>query len=136
MSDRELIPLHSPREIRSAVRRLAAAIDSEADGEPLTVVGVLKGSVLFLADLLRALDSPVSLDFVRLASYGTGVAPGALRFVNDVELPLRGRQVLIVDDIVDTGRTASFLKHHLRSCPVADVSCRSSGAEAFGSQGA
>lgn len=114
MSERELIPLHDPRAIRSAVRRMAAAIDGDADGKPLTVVGVLKGSVFFLADLLRALESPVSLDFVRLASYGAGVVPGDLRFINDVELPLRGRRVLIVDDIVDTGQTALFLKRHLR----------------------
>jgi len=100
---------------------MADAIDRDADGEPLTVVAVLKGSFVFLADLLRRLKSPVTVDFVRIASYGKGVSPGTARFTNDVEIPLRGRDVLIVDDIVDTGRTATLLKRHLlkkrpRSC--------------------
>lgn len=114
MSGEELIPLHGARAIQGAVRRLATAIDSDSHGDPLTVVGVLKGSFVFLADLLRSLKSPVTVDFVRIASYGKGVSPEEVRFINDVEVPLRGRDVLIVDDIVDTGLTATFLKRHLR----------------------
>jgi len=114
MPGTELTPLHGPRAIRSAVRRLASAIDADADGEPLTVIGVLKGSFIFLADLVRALETPVTVDFVRIASYGKGVSPGSVRLIKDVEVPLRGRDVLIVDDIVDTGLTTSFLSRHIR----------------------
>lgn len=114
MAQKELLPLRSPRAIRQAVNRVAHAIDNDAAGSRLTVIGVLKGSFVFLADLVRALRTPLTLDFVRIASYGKGVAPAGVRLVKDVEIPLRGRNVLIVDDILDTGLTAHFLSRHVR----------------------
>jgi hypoxanthine phosphoribosyltransferase len=114
MPHEELKPLHGPRAIRKAVHRLAAAIDDDSDGEPLTVIGVLKGSFVFLADLVRALNTQSTVDFVTVSSYGAGLCPGALRLVKDCELPLWKRNVLLVDDIVDTGLTTGFLLHHIR----------------------
>ena len=114
MSADKLTPLQGPGRIRAAVKRLAAAVDADAGGKALTVVGVLNGSFVFLADLIRSLRTPVSVDFVRIASYGSKTSPGDLHFTKDVELPLRGRDVLVVDDIVDSGITTSFLVRHLR----------------------
>lgn len=114
MSRKDLILLHSPRAIEEAVAGLARAIDADAGGRPLTVIGVLKGSFIFLADLVRKLQTPLSLDFVRVKSYGKGVFPGEVRLIKDVEIPLHRREVLIVDDIMDTGLTARFLMRHAR----------------------
>jgi hypoxanthine phosphoribosyltransferase len=114
MPQEELRPLYGPRAIRNAVHRVAAAIDDAADGEPLTVIGVLKGSFIFLADLVRALNTQCSVDFVTVSSYGPGCSPGQLRLVKDCELPLWRRNVLLVDDIVDTGLTTRFLLRHIR----------------------
>ncbi len=81
--------------------------------EPI-LVGVLKGAFIFMADLVRALDFPVEVDFVRLASYGAGTtSSGEIHLSKDVELPLRDRHVLIVEDIVDAGLTLDFLRRHL-----------------------
>jgi hypoxanthine phosphoribosyltransferase len=114
MPQEELRPLYGQRAIRNAVHRLAASIDDDADGEPLTVIGVLKGSFVFLADLVRALKTQSTVDFVTVASYGAGCSPGALRLVKDCDLPLWRRNVLLVDDIVDTGLTAGFLLRQFR----------------------
>ncbi len=92
------------------VREMAAAIDARYAGGSLLVVGVLKGAFIFCADLVRRLHMPVEVDFVRLASYGKGtVGQSEIQFLKDVETPLRGRDVLIVEDIVDTGLSMSFL---------------------------
>lgn len=123
MESVSLTPLFDPASIRAAVRRLAGEIDGDCAGQPLTVVGVLKGSFVFLADLVRLLDTPVTVDFVRLSSYGDGTRPGRLRLSQDIEAPVRGRHVLIVDDIVDTGRTIRYIlqrikRRHPLSCRV------------------
>lgn len=79
-----------------------------ADGE-VVLVGVLKGALPFMADLLRALDFCPTLDFVRVASYGAGTSPGALKFLMDLETDIAGRHILVVEDIVDTGRSLAYL---------------------------
>ncbi len=80
-----------------------------AGRDDVVMVGVLKGALPFMADLLRALDFCPTLDFVRVASYGAGTAPGQLRFLMDLETDIAGRDVLLVEDIVDTGRSLAYL---------------------------
>ncbi len=108
-------PLFTAEEIARRVRGLGAAIAQEYAGRSLTLVGVLRGATLFLADLARAIDLPLVIDFVTLASYGQGTeSSGAVRVVQPAMTDLRGRDVLIVEDIVDTGLTLVALIEYLR----------------------
>jgi hypoxanthine phosphoribosyltransferase len=101
-------------EIARQVERLAQEISRDYQGGDVVVVGILKGVFIFLADLVRRLTIPVEIDFVRLASYGAGTtSSGTVRLTHDVELNLGGRDVLIVEDIVDSGLTLAFLRDHL-----------------------
>jgi len=104
----------SAEEIDRQVRRLALEISTHYKGCDLIVLGVLKGAFIFLADLVRHMTIPVVVDFVRLASYGSNtVSNGKVHIKTDVQLNLRRRDVLIVEDIVDSGRTLEFLRKHL-----------------------
>lgn len=114
--------LLSREAIGRRVRELAAEISRDYRGRDLVMVGVLKGAFIFLADLVRELSFPVEIDFVRLASYGGGTSPtGEVHITKDVELSLEGRDVLIVEDIIDIGYTLAFLKKHLTSHKAASV---------------
>jgi hypoxanthine phosphoribosyltransferase len=105
-----------PREeIDRRVRELAGEISRDYAGRELLLVGVLKGAFVFMADLVRALSVPCCVDFVRLASYGAGsVSSGEIRITKDLEIAVAGREVLIVEDIVDTGLTLCRLVEVLR----------------------
>ncbi len=111
-------PLIRRDEIARRVHDLAGEIARDfrerGDGGELVCLGVLKGSVFFLADLVRELPMPVAIDFLQAASYGSASSPGDVRIRKDVDLPLRGRDVLLVEDIVDTGRTLHTLLAILR----------------------
>ena len=108
--------LISRAEIARRVAELAERIGCDYAGPDLVMVGVLKGVFIFMADLVRALPFPVEVDFVRLCSYGAGTtSSGEVQITKDVEMSLQGRDVLIVEDIVDTGLTLAFLKQHLTS---------------------
>lgn len=107
--------LYTPEEIAGRVAEIAGALNRRFAGRSAVVVAVLKGATVFLADLLRRLSFPLAVDFVRIASYGGGTKPGEIRFIKDVELPLEGRDVIVVDDIVDTGRTLARLKQALEA---------------------
>lgn len=102
-------------EIAQAVDRLACEIKRDyRDKEPL-LVGILRGSFVFMADLIRRLDLPLELDFIRLCSYGAArKSSGQVRVVQGLKTPVRGRDVLVVEDIVDTGITISFLLDYLK----------------------
>lgn len=114
--------LHSAAEIQRRVAELADALRPLYAGHNPLLLGVLKGSVLFMADLMRALAIPLEIDFVQLASYGDGTrSSGSVRFVRDVERPLRGRHIVVVEDIVDTGNTLRFLLGTLASRGAASV---------------
>jgi hypoxanthine phosphoribosyltransferase len=104
--------LLSRDEIAARVRELARAISLDyADVDELVLVGVLKGAFVFLADLAREIDLPRVVDFIALSSYGAGtVSSGAVRLIMDVRMPLEGRHVLIVEDIVDRGHTLRYLE--------------------------
>lgn len=102
--------------IHHRVRELAAQISRDYAGQDVVCIGILKGAFIFLADLVRALDFPVEVDFVRLMSYGAGmVSSGEILITKDVEIPLAGRHVLVVEDIVDAGLTLNFLRQHLNN---------------------
>ncbi len=107
--------LYAPEAIAARVAEIAGALNRRFAGRPVVVVAVLKGATVFLADLLRRLTLPLSVDFVRIASYGSGTKPGEIRFIKDVELPLEGREVIVVDDIVDTGGTLARLRQALEA---------------------
>lgn len=109
--------LFSPDRIRERVRQLGAEIRADyADGSEVHLVSVLKGGVVFFADLLRALNRPATVDFVRLASYGSGMRPSARpKWVKGLEDDVADRDVLIVEDIVETGRTLALLVDAVRA---------------------
>jgi hypoxanthine phosphoribosyltransferase len=89
------------------VRTLARQIEKDFAGRDLVIVALLNGSVMFLADLLRGISLPLRLDFIGVSSYRDATAPGGLIFTKELRLDVRGRDVLLVDDILDTGRTLS-----------------------------
>lgn len=106
--------LFSSQEIRKKVKELAQAISRDYPQEELILIGVLKGAFMFLSDLVRYLTIPVKVDFVRLASYGSGTqSQGKIRFTKALELPIRDRHIVVVEDIVDSGLTMKFLKDFL-----------------------
>jgi hypoxanthine phosphoribosyltransferase len=116
MGTRESLRVILPRaRIASAVQRLAAEIARDyRDKNPL-LLGILKGSFVFMADLVRQLDFPLEVEFVRLASYGAGRETcGKVRLLNRLPAPVRGRHVLVVEDIVDTGITVAYLLENLK----------------------
>ena len=118
----ELEPRFSEQEIRTAVRRVAREISAaHGDSRPL-LVGVLKGCFVFLADLVRELTIPFDVDFVRARSYGTGLrSKGAVELTKDVEFDLKGRHVIVVEDIADSGLTLDVVVERLRAGHPASV---------------
>ena len=107
--------LFSRESIDRRVRELAEEISRDYDGGELIVVGVLKGAFIFMADLIRSLRIPCKVDFTQLASYGSGtVSTGEIVIKKDIGLPITGKDVLIVEDIVDTGLTLSYLVKTLK----------------------
>jgi len=108
--------LLSPEEISQRIQELGEEISREYQSKPLVLIGILKGAFVFLADLMRALKLPqVEIDFVRLKSYGfSDVSAGEVKITKDVELSLKGKHILVVEDIIDTGYTLAYLQRHLK----------------------
>jgi len=100
-------------EIQHAVRRLGSAITRDYLGRDIVLVSVLRGGVIFLADLCRHIDLPLTVDFMAISSYGPG-SSGTVRITKDLDDPIEGRDVLIVEDIIDTGLTLHYLLRVLR----------------------
>ena len=96
------------------VRQLARAIEKDFAGRDLVIVALLNGTVVFLADLIRQLRLPLRLDFIGVSSYAAGTSPGELIFTKELKIDVRRRDVLLVDDIVDTGRTLRAVCARLR----------------------
>jgi hypoxanthine phosphoribosyltransferase len=106
--------LISRDQIAKAVTRLACEINRDYQGKEPLLIGILKGSCVFVADLIRQLDLPLELDFIKLSSYGVArESSGKVRVVQGLQTRIKGRDVLVVDDIVDTGITTSFLLDYL-----------------------
>ena len=107
--------LFSQQEITSAVDRLASEISRDYQGKIPVLIGVLKGVFVFMADLVRPLDLPLEIEFVRLSSYDSGrQTSGEVKMVQDLTCPIEGRDVLVVEDIIDTGLTVAFLLEYLQ----------------------
>jgi len=102
-------------EIEAAVKRLAGEIRRDYQGKHPLLIGVLKGSFVFMADLVRLLDFPLEVEFIKLSSYGHGMeSSGKVKVVQGLNTDIKGREVLVVEDIVDTGQAAHFLMDYLR----------------------
>lgn len=101
--------------LTARIEELAAQIDAEtADLDDLLLICVLKGGYMFLADLSRALNRPHSIDFMGISSYGKGItSSGAVQIIMDLKAPIDGRNVLIVEDIIDSGRTLDYMRRSL-----------------------
>jgi hypoxanthine phosphoribosyltransferase len=98
------------------VQELGREISRDYAGRPLLLIGVLKGAVFFLSDLMRYIDIPVEVDFMAVASYGSATdSSGVVRILKDLDTPIEGRDVLIVEDIVDSGLTLQYLLRNLGS---------------------
>ena len=114
--------LYREDEIRARLGELAKRIQSDYEGEDLLLVGVLKGAVMVMADLARALDRDVEMDWMAISSYGSGTtSSGVVRILKDLDADITGRHVLVVEDIIDTGLTLSWLISNLRSRGPASV---------------
>ena len=105
--------LISESQIQECVERLAQQVQNDYQDEPLLVEGALNGSFVFLADLIRHLHLPIQVDFIRLSSYDEATdSSGAIRLHHGVRTPVNGKNVLVVEDIVDTGLTAQFIRRY------------------------
>ncbi len=113
----ELKLLISEEEISKKVKELGEQISKDYQGKSVIFVGILKGAFIFLADLIRQIkDIDLAIDFVRLASYGTSdTSSGQVQITKDIELPLKNKEVIIVEDIIDTGLTLKYLQDYLES---------------------
>jgi hypoxanthine phosphoribosyltransferase len=107
--------LLSEERIRARVGELGREIARDYAGRPLVVVGVLKGSFVFLADLIRAIDLPISVDFIGISSYLGTSSTGVVKITSDLSRPIEGQHVLLVEDIVDTGLTMRYLLENLET---------------------
>jgi hypoxanthine phosphoribosyltransferase len=121
-SQTELHCLISREEIEAAVDRIAADISREYQDKTPLIIGVLKGSFIFLADLVRRLDFPVEIDFVRLASYGSSrKSSGDIRVIHELDTDVKNRHIIVVEDIIDTGLTVAFFIDYLRKLSPASL---------------
>ncbi len=108
--------LVTEEEIRTRTREMAAEIDADYAGRDLLLVGVLKGAVMVMADLARELHHPCEMDWMAVSSYGAGTtSSGVVRILKDLDTDIQGRNVLVVEDVIDSGLTLSWLIGNLRS---------------------
>jgi len=102
--------------LRARVEELGAEISADYEGRDLLLVGVLKGAIFFISDLMRELTVPCEIDFMAISSYGAGTdSSGVVRILKDLEINISGRDVLVVEDIIDSGLTLSYLMRSLKA---------------------
>ena len=127
MTSQGLEVLYSRQQIADRVAEMGAQITRDLNGEKLVMVGVLKGAAFFLVDLSRAIQADATFDFVAVSSYGKGQrSSGAVKLIKDLDQPIEGKNVLIVEDILDTGLTLAylrklFLQQHPKSLRIATL---------------
>ena len=114
--------LLSEKDLQKALKKLGKQISTDYEGKNLMLVAVLKGSVIFMADLMRAITVPISIDFMSVSSYGGGVkSSGVVKIIKDLDNDISGYDVLIVEDILDSGLTLSYLTNVLRQRKVNSI---------------
>jgi hypoxanthine phosphoribosyltransferase len=114
--------LITEEELQTKIKELAGQIDNDYAGRDLLIVGVLKGAVMAMADLARALHLPVQMDWMAVSSYGAGTrSSGVVRVLKDLDTDIAGRHVLVIEDIIDSGLTLSWLINNLESRRPASV---------------
>jgi len=114
--------LVTEEQIATRIEELAREIENKYEGKDLLLVGVLKGAVMFMADLSRAIQLPVTMDWMAVSSYGSGTqSSGVVRILKDLDADVLGRHVLIVEDIIDSGLTLSWLMSNLTARGAASV---------------
>jgi hypoxanthine phosphoribosyltransferase len=102
--------------LHSRIAELGAQISDDYRGEDLLLIGVLKGAIFFMADLMRSIDIPCEVDFMAISSYGAGIdSSGVVRILKDLDVSIEGRNVLVVEDIIDSGLTLSYLLRNLEA---------------------
>ena len=105
----------SEKQIQERIVELGKQISKDYKGKKPVIVCMLKGAVVFFSDLVRNLDIPLSMEFVRLSSYRNGTASGEMQIINDLDVDVSGKDVLIVEDVVDSGKTLSFFVDLLKN---------------------
>lgn len=106
----------SKEELNSIVTRLGSQISKDYEGKNLLLVSVLKGSVIFMADLMRAITIPCQIDFMCVSSYGSGTkTSGTVKIIKDLDINLEGKDLLLVEDILDSGKTLSYVSKMLKT---------------------
>ena len=116
MKDDVLKTLIGEEELKERVRELGEQITRDYQGKNLLLVSVLKGSIAFMADLMRAIDLPLSIDFMAVSSYGAGVkTSGVVKIIKDLDIDLKGYDLLIVEDILDSGMTLRYIMEMLEA---------------------
>lgn len=122
VSDQITKVLVTGEQIDARIKEMAAELDAKYEGKELLLVGVLKGAVMVMADLSRAMQIPVTMDWMAVSSYGSGTqSSGVVRILKDLDADVLGRHVLIVEDIIDSGLTLSWLVSNLRARGAASV---------------
>ena len=114
--------LISEQQLRDKVDELGAQITLDYYGKDLFLIGILKGSVPFMADLMRRIDLPLEMDFMSVSSYGSSTSSsGVVKIIKDLDSDIKGKDVLIVEDVIDTGLTLAYLKDYLKARGPASV---------------
>ena len=111
----EIKTLINQKDLEKRIKEMAEQIDKDYEGKELVLIGILKGSVMFMTELAKNIKSDVALDFMDVSSYEGKESTGRIKINKDIRDSIEGKDVLIVEDIVDTGRTLSYLKEYLKS---------------------
>jgi len=115
INGRKLIILIESSEISKKVHDLGQQITEDYKDKNLVIIGILKGSFIFLADLVRSIEIRTEIDFIRVSSYGKGINPGDIELITELQTPIKNRDVLLVEDLLDTGATLEFIKKYILS---------------------
>lgn len=108
--------MYTEEQLRDKIKEMGTKISEDYKGKELLLIGILKGSVMFMADLMKEIDIACSMDFMAVSSYGASTeSSGVVKIIKDLDFPIEGKDVLIVEDIIDSGITLSYLQDYLKS---------------------